>query len=218
MNGICEMVFILDCSGSMRSLKADTIGGFNSMIAKERADDVNGMITAALFNGNLEIPFDRVDLKDVPEMTEDIYDPRGCTALYDAVGHMIMRVKNHRKDLAPTEIPQKTVFVITTDGCENASRDFSGPRLRRLIEQQKEEDWEFLYLGANIDASVEADRIGIRADQAVRYHADPRGIRRNFESLGDTLSCYAQSAPSERISPHWAEDIEADYFSRESDR
>ena len=150
MNELCEMVFILDRSGSMHGLESDTIGGFNSMIEKQREDGVNALVTVALFDDQLDIPFDRVGLADVPEMDREIYFTRGCTALYDAVGTMIRRTVSHRRHLSPAETPKRTVFVITTDGMENASREFSGPALRRLIEQRQEDGWEFLYLGANI--------------------------------------------------------------------
>lgn len=218
MKTLCEMVFILDRSGSMHGLESDTIGGFNSMIEKQRKEDVSCMITAALFDDKLEIPFDREDLKDIPEMTDKIYFTRGCTALYDAVGTMIQRVKSHRLHLSPDDIPAKTVFVITTDGYENASREFSGAEVRRMIEAQTEAGWEFLYLGANIDAAVEAEKIGIRAQRAVRFHADSKGVRQNFETVGDVLADYACSAPCTAIDDDWADDIRKDFRSRKSSR
>lgn len=218
MNAICEMVFILDRSGSMHGLESDTIGGFNGMIEKERKENVSGIITAALFDDRLEIPFDRIDLNEMPEMTEKIYYTRGCTALFDAVGTMITRLINHRKHLSPAEIPAKTVFVITTDGYENASREYSGPALRRLIEQQKEAGWEFLYLGTNIDAAVEAEKIGISANRSATFHADSKGVRRNFASFGKTLACYAASENCEPIPDSWADDIREDFKSRKSER
>ena len=217
MNTLCEMVFILDRSGSMHGLEADTIGGFNSMIEAQRKEDVNCMITCALFDDHLDIPFDREDLKDIPEMTDRIYFTRGCTALYDAVGTMILRVKKHRSHLTPDEIPGKTVFVITTDGYENASREFSGAEVRRMIEAQTEAGWEFLYLGANIDAAVEAEKIGIRAQRAVRFHADGKGVRQNFKTVSETLADFA-CEPESAIRDDWADAIRKDFSSRKSSR
>ena len=218
MNTLCEMVFILDRSGSMHGLESDTIGGFNSMIEAQRKEDIRSLITVALFDDRLEIPFDREDLKDIPEMTERIYFTRGCTALYDAVGTMILRVKKHRRGLTSDEIPGKTVFVITTDGYENASREFSGAEVRRMIEAQTEAGWEFLYLGANIDAAAEAEKIGIRAQRAARYHADPIGVRKNFETVGRALADFATTVESEAMCDSWADDIRADYKSRSASR
>ena len=218
MNTLCEMVFILDRSGSMHGLESDTIGGFNSMIEAQRKEDVNCMITCALFDDHLDIPFDREDLKDIPEMTDRIYFTRGCTALYDAVGTMIERVKDHRRHLSPAEIPAKTVFVITTDGYENASHEFSGSEVRRMIQAQTEAGWEFLYLGANIDAAAEAEKIGIRSQRAVRFHADSKGIRQNFDTVSETLADFAGSAPCMAIDDDWADDIRKDFESRKSSR
>lgn len=213
----CEMVFILDRSGSMHGLESDTIGGFNSMIEKQRRDEVNGTVTVSLFDDRLEVPFDRIDISAVPEMTDRIYFTRGCTALFDAVGNMITRVENRRKTMKEDEIPEKTVFVITTDGYENASVEFSGEKVKKLIEQKEEAGWEFLYLGANIDAAAEAGRIGIRASRAVRFHADSEGIAKNFEVLGETVSCFARCA-EDSIPDAWADSIREDYKTRRSSR
>lgn len=218
MNALCEMVFILDRSGSMNGLEADTIGGFNSMIEEQRKKNVNAMITVALFDDRLDIPFKRESLDKIPEMTDEIYFTRGCTALFDAVGTMITQVTSHRRHLAPAEMPEKTVFVITTDGYENASREWSGSALKRLIEQKQEEGWEFLYLGANIDASVEAEKIGIRAERAVRYHNDSTGVRNNYATVGHALVDFACSAPSAPMSDSWSAEIEKDFRSRKSSR
>ncbi len=212
MNELCEMVFILDRSGSMHGLESDTIGGFNSMIETQRREDVSGIVTAALFDDKLEIPFDRVGLKDIPEMTDRIYFTRGCTALYDAVGTMICRVRESRRHLKPEEIPGKTLFVIITDGYENASREFRGAEVRRMIEREKEAGWEFLYLGANIDAAVEAEKIGIRRDRSVQFHADSKGLRTNYE----TLACAAVDFARDELEDSWADCIRDDFRSRRS--
>ena len=172
-------------------------------------------MTVALFDDQLDIPFDRIDLADVPEMDREIYFTRGCTALYDAVGTMIRRTVSHRRHLSPAETPKRTVFVITTDGMENASREFSGPALRRLIEQRQEDGWEFLYLGANIDAAVEAERIGIQRSRSVQFHADSEGIYHNFEAVSRTVSGFACAAP---IDDSWADEIRQDFKSRKSKR
>ena len=215
MNELCEMVFILDRSGSMSGLESDTIGGFNGMIDKQRKDDVKAQVSVALFDQQLEIPFNRIDLKDVPVMTEKIYYVRGCTALYDAVGTMICRVLDHRRHLSEELIPGKTIFVIITDGLENASREFTGSEVRRMIERQKEAGWEFLYLGANIDAAAEAEKIGIRSERAVRYHADAKGVRGNFEALACAVEDFVEK---EALPDSWADDIRRDYKSRRSSR
>ncbi len=215
MSELCEMVFILDRSGSMSGLESDTIGGFNGMIDKQRKDDVKAQVSVALFDQQLEIPFDRIDLKDVPVMTEKIYYVRGCTALYDAVGTMICRVLDHRRHLSEELIPDKTIFVIITDGLENASREFTGSEVRRMIERQKEAGWEFLYLGANIDAAAEAEKIGIRAERAVRYHADAKGVRGNFQTLACAVEDFVEK---DALPDSWADDIRRDYKSRRSSR
>ncbi len=216
MSELCEMVFILDRSGSMSGLESDTIGGFNSMIEKQRKDEVKGQVSVALFDQKLEIPFDRVDLNDIPKMTEDIYFVRGCTALYDAVGTMICRVLDHRRHLSDELIPDKTIFVIITDGMENASKEFAGAEVRRMIERQKEAGWEFLYLGANIDAAAEAEKIGIKAERSVRYHADSKGVRKNFETLACAISDYSMA--DRELDDSWADSIRDDYKSRKSSR
>ncbi len=215
MNELCEMVFILDRSGSMGGLESDTIGGFNSMIDKQRKDDVKAQVSVALFDQELEIPFDRIDLKDVPVMTEDIYFVRGCTALYDAVGTMICRVLDHRRHLSEELIPNKTIFVIITDGLENASREFTGPEVRRMIERQKEAGWEFLYLGANIDAAAEAEKIGIRAERAVRYQAYAKVVRGDCQALAGAVEDYVEK---DALPDSWADDSRRDYKPRRSSR
>ncbi len=215
MSELCEMVFILDRSGSMHGLESDTIGGFNGMIESQRKENVRGFVTVALFDSEIEIPFDRVDIREVPEMTDKIYYTRGTTALFDAVGSLIQRVQNHRRFLPAEQIPSKTIFVITTDGMENASREFSGPAVKKMIEEQKAAGWEFLYLGANVDAAAEAERIGIHADRSVRYHADSIGVRKNFSTVGRALTHLACSAP---LSEDWADEIREDYKSRKPKR
>ena len=216
MNELCEMVFILDRSGSMHGLESDTIGGFNSMIDSQRKEGVKGFVTTALFDSEIEIPFDRIDIREIPEMTDKIYFTRGTTALFDAVGSLIQRVQNHRRFLTPEQIPGKTIFVITTDGLENASREFSGPAVKGMIEECKEAGWEFLYLGANVDAVSEAAKIGISADRSVRYHADSIGVRKNFAAVGRAVRHLSMEA--EPLEESWADEIREDFKSRKSSR
>lgn len=189
-NEVTELVMILDKSGSMGGLESDTIGGYNGMMEKQRKAGVNALVTTVLFNNEAVTIHDRVPIANMPKMTGQEYQTGGCTALLDAVGQTISRVKlQHARDgeLAP----KRTMVVITTDGLENASREYSYTRVKKLIEQQKEEGWEFIFLGANIDAAAEAERIGIRRDHAARYMNDEEGIEENYKALNDVVQCYA---------------------------
>ena len=216
MNETCEIVYILDRSGSMHGLEADTIGGFNGMIEKQRKEGLKAVVSVSIFDDKNEIVVDREDLSKVPELTSEVYYTRGCTALFDAVGEMISRVDDSRKSLSKDECPSRTMFIITTDGMENASHEFSGKAVKSLIEAHKQLGWEFLYLGANIDAAAEAEKIGIGADRAVRFHADSKGIRKNMEVLADSVVEFANcEAP---LSADWKKRIEDDYCSRKAER
>ena len=157
MNGITELVFILDRSGSMQGLESDTIGGFNAMLEKQRKSGGTVLLSTILFNQESFVLHDRRDIREVPALTEKEYDVSGCTALYDAVGGAIRHIRNIHRYIRPEDVPDHTLFVITTDGLENASTRFTLKDVRRLIEERKEKGWEFLFLGANIDA-VEAAR------------------------------------------------------------
>ena len=210
---LTEIVFILDRSGSMSGLEGDTIGGFNSMIEKQRRQEGEAYISTVLFDNHSDVIHDRVPLDKVPKLTEKEYYVRGCTALLDAVGSAVHHIGNVHKYAREEDIPEKTVFVITTDGMENASRSYSYEKVRAMIEERKEKyGWEFLFLGANIDAASEAARFGIRPDRAANYHADSRGTEVIYEAVGDAL-CEMCSCP-EPLSADWKAAIDEDYCSR----
>ena len=184
-----ELVFILDRSGSMNGLEADTIGGFNSMLEKQRQQEGEVLVSTVLFDSECTVIHDRQSLDTVPRLTDKEYYVRGCTALLDAVGGAIHHIGNVHKYARKEDVPDKTLFIITTDGLENASKHYTYERVRQMIERQKEKyGWEFLFLGANIDAAAEAQRFGICADRAVNYHADSEGTALNYEVLSQTVS------------------------------
>lgn len=185
---LTEIVFILDCSGSMNGLEADTIGGFNSMIEKQKKAEGEALISTVLFDSKSEVLYDRVNVQDIRPMTERDYVPRGCTALLDAIGGAIHHIGNVHKYARNEDVPEHTLFVITTDGMENASRQYSRMQVKRMIERQKEKyGWEFLFLGANIDAVETARQFGIDEDRAVNYHSDSQGTQLNYEVLNETI-------------------------------
>ena len=187
--GLTELVMILDRSGSMQGLEKDTIGGFNSMIEKQKKEDGEAYVSVVLFDDVSEILYDRVEIGKVEPMTDRQYYVRGCTALLDAVGGAIRHIGNIHKYARPEDVPDKTLFIITTDGMENASREFSYDKVRRMIERQKEQyHWEFLFLGANIDAVWEAGRFGIRPERAVRYEHDSEGTELSFRVMSQVVS------------------------------
>ncbi|MBR6676713.1 MAG: VWA domain-containing protein [Clostridia bacterium] len=211
-NNVTELVFILDRSGSMAGLEADTIGGFNAMIEKQKKEDGKCLVSTVLFDHESTVLHDRRDLKDVPSMTDRDYTVRGCTALIDAIGGAIHHIGNVHKYARPEDVPEHTMFVITTDGMENASKQYTAERVKKMIERQKERyGWEFLFLGANIDAVETAATFGIGADRAVDYHPDGEGTRKNFEAIGGAIRAMRCSAP---IGASWKEDIEEDYKKR----
>jgi len=207
-----ELVFILDRSGSMAGLEADTIGGYNSLIEKQKNIEGECRLTTVLFDDRYELLHDRVNLKDVSPITPQEYWVRGSTALLDAIGMTIQRIASAQKYTPPHLRADRVLFVITTDGLENASREYGVSRVREMIETEKEKyGWEFLFLGANIDAAATASRFGIRADRAVNYHADSRGTRVNYETVSDAVSSMRANGC---ISEEWSAPIEADYSSR----
>ena len=196
--GLTELVMILDRSGSMSGLEADTIGGFNSMIEKQKKEDGEAYVSVVLFDDVSEVIYDRVDIRKVEPMNDSQYYVRGCTALLDAIGGAIHHIGNVHKYAREEDVPEKTLFIITTDGMENASRAYGYDRIRRMIEHQKEKyNWEFLFLGANIDAISVAGRFGINANRAVRYEHDGAGTQLNFEVMEKAVS-FARCAPSAR--------------------
>ena len=187
-NNITELVFILDRSGSMSGLEGDTIGGFNSMIGKQKTVEGKCYVTTVLFDSDYERIHDRVDLSEIPPLTEKEYFVRGCTALLDALGSTISHIAKIHKYSRPEDVPEHTTFVIMTDGMENASRRFDSDTVKKMIEHEKEKyGWEFLFLAANIDAVETAGRMGIRADRAVNYHADRRGTSVVYDAVSDTI-------------------------------
>ena len=210
-NNITEAVFILDRSGSMGGLESDTIGGFNSMIEKQKKQEGEAYVTTVLFDGDVETLHDRIPVTEVAPLTEKDYYVRGCTALLDAIGSTVEHVEKIHKYLRREDVPESTVFVITTDGLENASRRFDSKTVKKLIEKKKEEGWEFLFIGANIDAVETARCYGISEDRAVNYHADKKGTAVVFETVSAAVGSVRSSAP---LAPCWSKEINDDYNSR----
>ena len=210
---LTELVMILDRSGSMSGLESDTIGGYNGMMEKQRKTEGEVLVSAVLFDDRSEVLYDRVPLDQVPRMTDKEYYVRGCTALLDAVGGAIHHIGNIHKYAREEDRPEKTIFVITTDGMENASRTYSYDKVKQMVDRQKEKyGWEFLFLGANIDAIKTAGRFGISADRAANYHSDHEGTALNYEVLSDAVSeMRCCSAP---ISGDWKKRIEEDFKKR----
>ena len=209
---LTELVFILDRSGSMAGLEGDTIGGFNAMLQKQRGEPGEALISTVLFDNKTEVIHDRVPLDRVSALTEKEYFVRGCTALLDAVGGAIHHIGNVHKYAREEDRPEKTLFVITTDGLENASRRYTYDKVKAMIERQREKyGWEFLFLGANIDAAREAARFGIRADCAADYHADSMGTEAVYESVCEAVCQVRRSAP---LAADWKRKIDADFKGR----
>lgn len=216
MNKFTEIIFILDRSGSMAGLEADTIGGFNSLIQKQKKEEGRAVISTVLFDDRQEVLYDRVDLEQIRPMTDADYYVRGCTALLDALGAAIHHIGIVHKYARPEDRPDRTLFVITTDGMENASRQYSYAKVKEMIEQRKENcGWEFLFLGANIDALKEAKRFGIQADRAVNFNCDREGTSLNYSVLSETICQVRQGAA---ISNTWKSKIEDDYKTRKKNR
>lgn len=213
---LTEIVFILDRSGSMSGLEGDTIGGFNAMIEKQKKEPGEALISTVLFDNASEVIHDRVPVQQVEPMTEKEYSVRGCTALLDAIGGAIHHIGNVHKYAREEDVPEHTLFVITTDGMENASRSYGSDKVKAMIEHQKEKyGWEFLFLGANIDAVETAQHFGIGADRAVNYHADHEGTQLNYDVLSDAVSSVRCGAALEE---NWKERIDKDFKSRKRGR
>ena len=195
-NNITELVFILDRSGSMSGLEKDTIGGFNSMIEKQKKQEGKAYVSTILFDNESEVLHDRVALDRINPMTDDDYYVRGCTALLDAIGGAIKHIGNIHKYARKEDVPQHTMFVITTDGMENASRMYSSDKVKKMIEHQKKKyGWEFLFIGANIDAVETASCFGIDSDRAVNYHADQQGTRVLYDTVAEAVCNVRASKP-----------------------
>ena len=215
-NNITELVFILDRSGSMAGLEGDTIGGFNSLIKKQRRQDGRCYVSTVLFDNVSEVLHDRVELSEIRDMTEDDYTVRGCTALIDAIGGAIHHIANVHKYARPEDVPEHTMFVIMTDGMENASRRYSSAEVKKMIEREKEKyGWEFLFIGANIDSVETARHFGIGADRSVNYHADAEGTAVVFDAVAETVCNVRESRP---LGASWCAKINQDYKSRKKNR
>lgn len=211
-NNITELVFILDRSGSMSGLESDTIGGFNSMIEKQKKQDGECFVSTVLFDDVSEVLHDRLKLCNIPKMTDKDYTVRGCTALIDAIGGAIHHIGNIHKYARPEDVPEHTMFIITTDGQENASHKYTGEQVKKMIERQKENyGWEFLFIGANIDAVETAARYGIGADRAVNYNSDSKGTQLNYEVMSETICTFRESRP---ITADWKKKIDKDFKTR----
>lgn len=209
---LTEIVFILDRSGSMYGLEADTIGGFNSMIEKQRKQEGHALISTVLFDDVCEVLYDRVNIRKIRPMTNRDYMVRGCTALLDAIGGAIHHIALIHKWARKEDVPDHTLFIITTDGMENASRKYTAEQVKRMIKTQEEEyGWEFLFLGANMDAVETARHFGIGKDHAVNYHSDRQGTALNYEVLSDAISAVRCNAP---LGAGWKDRIDADYQKR----
>ncbi|MGN0542182.1 MAG: hypothetical protein ACI4JG_01890 [Acutalibacteraceae bacterium] len=211
-NNITELVFILDRSGSMSGLESDTIGGFNSMIEKQKKQDGECYVSTVLFDNVSEVLHDRVRLSEIKPMTENDYTVRGCTALIDAIGGAIHHIGNVHKYARPEDVPEHTMFIITTDGMENASRRYSSEQVKAMIKRRKEKyGWEFLFIGANIDAVETAARYGIAEDRAVNYRADKKGTHILYESVSQVVG---NVRANKNIDENWSDEINFDYQSR----
>lgn len=209
---LTELVFIIDRSGSMSGLESDTIGGFNSMIRKQKQAEGEALISTVLFDNVSEVLHDRVSVKEIQPMTEHDYTVRGTTALLDAIGGAIHHIGNVHKYARQEDVSEYTMFVITTDGMENASRYYSSDKVKKMIERQKVKyGWEFLFLGANIDAVETASHFGIGADRAVNYNCDSEGTALNYEVVSDAICSVRCSAP---LKSDWKKRIDEDYKKR----
>jgi len=210
--GLTELVFILDRSGSMAGLESDTIGGFNAMIEKQKKAEGEAFVSTVLFDNTSVVIHDRVDVQKIAPMTEEQYTVRGCTALLDAVGKAIHHIGNVHKYAREEDRPEHTMFIITTDGMENASHYFTAEQIKQKIERQKSKyGWEFIFLGANIDAAETARHIGIERNRAVNYRSDSIGTKLNYEVISEAVCSMRKSAS---IPNGWADRIEEDMRTR----
>lgn len=218
--GLTEIVFILDRSGSMSGLETDTIGGYNSMLAKQKQEDGEAIISTILFDDQTEILHDRKNLENVDEITANEYFVRGSTALLDAVGGAIHHIGKIQKAAPEDEKPEKTLFIITTDGMENASRQYTYEKVKKMVEKKKKKHhWEFVFLGANMDAIEVAGRFGVAANRAVTYECDSEGTALNFEVMSRMVSCARACKDAQMMEEAFEDDgilapIQEDYKKR----
>ena len=210
--GLTELVFILDRSGSMSGLEQDTIGGYNSLLKNQKEEPGEATITTVLFDDHYELLHDRINLKGVSPITSKEYFVRGSTALLDAIGRTVDKISNAQNHTSKDEQAEKVMFVITTDGMENASREYNYDKIKTMIEQQKKNHgWEFLFIGANIDAVETASKFGISPDRAANYHADEKGTAVMYEAISKTVCCARADMP---IKEDWKQAIDEDYQDR----
>ena len=215
--GLTELVFILDRSGSMGGLEADTIGGYNAMISRQKQEEGEALVSTVLFDDRADVLHDRVPLGKVEPMTEEQYFVRGCTALLDAVGGAVHHIGNVHKYAREEDRPEKTIVVITTDGMENSSRRYGYEKVKSMIERQKQRyGWEFLFLGANMDAVEVAGRFGISSSRAVTYECDSEGTQVNFQALGQAVCAARSCGTAEEMEEYfdtgeWAQPIQENY-------
>ena len=209
---LTELVFILDKSGSMAGLEADTIGGFNAMLKKQQKAEGEAFVTTALFDHRYELLHDRINVRGISPLTDKEYEVGGTTALLDAIGFTIQKMVNVQKRTSEDEQAEKVLFVITTDGMENASSEFTRAKIKKMVQYQKEKfGWEFIFLGANIDAISTAAQFGIEEDFAVEYHADHVGTQLNYQAVSEVVS---NLRSGKKIDRSWKEGIERDYNRR----
>jgi uncharacterized protein YegL len=210
--GLVELVFILDRSGSMSGLETDTIGGFNSMINSQKTIDGECRVTTVLFDDRIELLHDRIDLKGISKLTEKEYYVRGSTALLDAIGATINKIVSVQRNTSDEERAEKVLFVITTDGYENASREYSYGKVKAMIEKERDKyGWEFLFLGANIDALETAAKFGISKDRAADYHADGQGTRVTYQAMDQAVRTIREN---KEMSKDWKKMVDEDYKNR----
>lgn len=210
--GLVELVFILDKSGSMSGLESDTIGGYNSMLARQKQVEGECVVTTVLFDHGYELLHDRIDVKAVQAITEDDYQVGGSTALLDAMGRTINKIATAQKNTSEEYRAEKVMCVIITDGEENSSREFSLEKVKQLVEQHKEKaNWEFVFLGANMDAIQTAGYFGISADRAQSFHADKEGVALNFAVMSESVAEFRRSG---KVADNWKERIESDFKRR----
>lgn len=211
-----ELIFILDKSGSMSGLECDTIGGFNAMLKKQQSQPGEAIVTTVLFDDKYELLHDRINIKGIRPITEKEYFVGGSTALLDAIGKTIHKIANVQRQTNEEQRAEQVLFVITTDGMENASKEYSYKTIKEMVERQKEKyGWEFIFLGANIDAIATAAKFGINADRAANFHADGEGMRLNYTAVSEAVSHFRASSP---ITEDWKEEINKDYARRSKKR
>jgi len=210
---LTEVIFILDKSGSMAGLEEDTIGGFNSTLEKQKKLEGEVIVSTVLFNHDFKVIHNRVNIKNVAKLTTRDYQTNGMTALLDAVGRAITKIRRVYANTLREERPSKVLFVITTDGMENSSSEYTYSTINKLIKEMKSKyDWEFLFLGANIDAVNEARRLGISEERAVKFHSDKKGTHRNYNAINNAMNMYRSEST---INRNWKKDVEEDYNNRQ---